>query len=675
MTFCRERIITVSKAYSWFHRNCGITTVTGVLGNTRYQYATDSSVFYINHTETPHYGGLMNGFRGVDVQFMTYDPCSPLLSVPSEVYKIDTAWSNCTAGISGLWDPPRVLLSASDPLAPDPTVTSQAEPTFISSAVPASIVTPNTPAATTSAGPSPKPPQVFSALSSSSDDPGSSSMSGNNRDSASKPQSGPSQDPSLLPEPRLSVDPGASVANNGGSGGSIQGDAELQGQYGSSSAVTRANLDPLVPVPSITTGSHTAIVLLSEDSSVNGATITADTAPITLDNSPTLIGSSYAIIGTSSLKLPIVPPNLPSSDGHPVEITSNGDVVVAGLTLSQGGSAITIAGTVVSLGADGLTVGISTTKSTSASILTLPLVGDQKVHIGANGDAVIAETTLLSGKPGIMDSGTLITLGFNGLIIGPSTYAVSAPSSDSTLPSIGGQQVQKAASGGVVIAGKTLLPGTPGMMISGISLSLDSAGLIVGSSIYALLMPTPAAIFTIGGETITAGTSSALLLAGQTISLGGPAVTMSGTIISIGSAGLLVGSKTYSIPAASHKTPPLITFGAQVYTVNSIGDFAAGSKSLVPGGAELTISGTPVSLAPSDEDIVVGGKTSSIDLGVLIMGGFGGGSATATSSALANSSIVAFTGQAPKRLDVQDRYTLFFSAVVVAGFGVLTFGL
>ena len=334
----------------------------------------------------------MNGPIGVDVQFMTYDPCSPLLSVPSEVYKIDTAWLNCTAGISGLWDPPRVLLSASDPLTPDPTMTSQAEPTFISSAVPASIVTPNTPTVTTSAGPSPKPPQAFSASSSISDDSGSSSKSGNNRDPASKPQSGPSQDPSLLPEPGLSVDPGASVANNGGSGGSIQGDAELQGQYGK-------------------TGSHTAIVLPSQDFSVNGATITADTAPITLDNSPTSIGSSYAIIGTSSLNLPIGPPNLPSSDGHPVEITPNGHVVVAGLTLSQGGSATIIAGTVVSLGVDGLTVGTSTfTESTSASILTLPLVGGQKVHVGANGDVVIAETTLLSGKPGVMVSGTPITL-------------------------------------------------------------------------------------------------------------------------------------------------------------------------------------------------------------------------------------------------------------------------
>ena len=112
-----------------------------------------------------------------------------------------------------------------------------------------------------------------------------------------------------------------------------------------------------------------------------------------------------------------------------------------------------------------------------------------------------------------------------------------------------------------------------------------------------------------------------------------------------------------------------------MYTANSIGDFVVGSQTVVLGGAELTISGTPVSLAPSDGDIVVGGKTSSIDLRDLIMSDFEGGSATITSSALANSSIVAFTGQAAKRLDVQDRYTFFFSAVVVLGFGFLVFEL
>lgn len=629
-------------------------------------------MFYTNHTETVTYTMRKdNPFIYVVVQSMTYDPCKPLLSVPSEVFKLDTAWLNCTAGISGLWDPPRVLQPASGPLTPDPTTTSQADPHLISSAVPASIVAPNTPTATTSAGPSPKPLQVFPASSSSSDDPGSSPEPGINRDPASKPQPGPSQNPSPPSDPRASVDPGASVANSEGSGGSIQEGVELHSQYGSSSGPTRANLDPPAPAPTITIGSHTAIVLPNEGVSVNGATMNAGVAPITLDNTPISVGSSYVMIGTSSLALPNVSPDLPS-------VAPNGHVVIAGTTLLQGGPGATIAGTAVSLGANGLIIGSSTfaiSSSVPALTPTLPLIGGQAVHVASNGDVVIAGTTITPGKAGALISGTPVSLGSNGLVVGSSTYAVPAPSSAPTLPSIGGQQVQQAANGGVVVAGTTLLPGTPGMMISGTSVTLDSAGLIVGSSTYALQTSTSAGVYTIGGETITAGPSSEVLLGGQTLSLGGAAATVSGTIISLDSVGLVVGHNTYSIPAASHEAAPLLTFGGRVYTANTLGDFVVGSQTLLPGGAGITISGTPVSLAPSDGDVVAAGETSSIGLGGLIMGGFGGKIATTTSSALANSSVVAFTGQAGRGSDVLDRYGFFLSAIVVLGFGTLAFGL
>lgn len=89
-----------------------------------------------------------------------------------------------------------------------------------------------------------------------------------------------------------------------------------------------------------------------------------------------------------------------------------------------------------------------------------------------------------------------------------------------------------------------------------------------------------------------------------------------------------------------------------MYTANPFGDFVVGSQTLIPGGAGITISGTPVSLAPSDEDIVVGEQTSSINLGGLIMGGFGDGSMTNSPSSLASSSVVAFTGQAVRGSDV-----------------------
>lgn len=713
-------------------RDCGMKTIVGLPSGTN--LITDPSAL---RAASDGYIGREPGF--ILLRTQTYDPCSPLLSVPTEVFSMEPAWSTCTSGISGWWDPPRVLQAASGPLTPDPTTTPEAETILKSPAAPASTMAPAMATATTSAGPPPKPSQLIPASKSkSSVNPGSSLEPGVNSDPASRPQPGSSQNPSPLPDPGASVGPGAGVSDNGGFHGPSQDGPVIQSHYGSSSSATRANLDPPAPALAITIGSHTAIILPDGGLSVNGATITAGAAPITLDNIPILVASTYAMIGTSILNLPIVSPNLPSLDGHQVEVAPNGDVVVAGTTLSQqrsaatiaatveslsanglvfgtstfavptsasnsilplvggqkahvapdgnvvisgitlspGGSAATIAGTVVSLGADGFIAGTSTFVVPSpATLSTLPLIGSQNIQVAPNGHVVIAGTTLSPGNPGVMVSGTPITLGSNRLIIGSSTYAVPAPSSDPTLSSIGGQQVQQAANGGLVVADTTLLPGTPSMMISGTSLSLGSAGLIVGSSTYGLPRPTPAAVYTISGETITAGPSSAFLLAGQTISLGGPAVAISGTIVSLGSAGLVVGSKTYSIPAASHEAPPLITFGGQVYTANSLGEFVVGSQTLIPGGVGITISGTPVSLAPSDGDIVVGGQTSSINLGGLIMGGFGDGSMTNSPSSLANISIVSFTGQAVRRSDVRDKYLFYLSAMVILGFDALIFRL
>lgn len=40
---------------------------------------------------------------------VTYNPCSPTLSVPPAIYTIDPAWSACGLGMKGLFDPPIFL--------------------------------------------------------------------------------------------------------------------------------------------------------------------------------------------------------------------------------------------------------------------------------------------------------------------------------------------------------------------------------------------------------------------------------------------------------------------------------------------------------------------------------------------------------------------------------------
>jgi hypothetical protein len=687
------------------YRECGIKTVKGLKGMVHWPNATDLSVFY----EDPQVLKTAGDASDLLVQSITYDPCKPLLSVPRAVYNLDPAWSTCTAGISGLWDPPRVLQPASGPLSPDPTTTPQAQTILTSSAAPASAVAHTTPTATTSAGPAPKPSQVIPASSSSRSNagPGSTAEPGANRDSAIIPKQDPSQDPGFISDSTTSTHSEPDIPKNGGLQSLSKKPTELQSQNG---GPPTANLDSPAPPSSPITGSHTALGLPSKGLSVNGAILTAGSAPVTLDNIPVSVATAYAGVGTSRPALANIPSDIPSFNSHQIEVASDGRVIAAGATLSQGGSGVTIsgteaslggsglvigtstfairsstpaiaptlpsiggqqvslgsngliigtstmavpapasvsalplvggqkvqvapdsnviiggttlshggsaatvAGTAVSLGADGFIIGTSTfVVPTPASASTLPLVGGQAVQVAPSGNVVVAGTAISPGKAGAIISGTPVSLGPNGLIIGHSTFTVAVSPVAPTLPLIGGQRIHPAADGGFVVASTTLQPGAPGTVVSGTSVSLGSQGLVIGSSTYAPPKQQSAAVYTIGGETLIAAPSSAVLVAGQTLSIGGPAVTISKTVTSLGSAGLVVGSKTYNIPTYFNEAPSLITFG-------------------------------------------IGG--------------------TAATSALANSSVVAFTAQAGRGSGVWNKHTFFLSAVVAAGFGVLAFGL
>ncbi len=89
----------------------------------------------------------------------------------------------------------------------------------------------------------------------------------------------------------------------------------------------------------------------------------------------------------------------------------------------------------------------------------------------------------------------------------------------------------------------------------------------------------------------------------------------------------------------------------------------------------MTISGTPVSLAPSDGDLVISGQTSWIGLGGLIINSLGGGSETASPSSLANGSVLALTGTAARSYGGLDRYSFLLSIMVAMGFGISALGL
>ena len=90
---------------------------------------------------------------------------------------------------------------------------------------------------------------------------------------------------------------------------------------------------------------------------------------------------------------------------------------------------------------------------------------------------------------------------------------------------------------------------------------------------------------------------------------------------------LAAGTSVAPGPGSSpkHTAPPVFTIGSEPVTAISEYQYVFQGQILTPGGV-IIASGTPVSLAPSATEIIVGSSTQA--LGGLIIGGFGDGSST-----------------------------------------------
>ena len=205
-----------------------------------------------------------------------------------------------------------------------------------------------------------------------------------------------------------------------------------------------------------------------------------------------------------------------------------------------------------------------------------------------------------------------------------------------------------------MIENQILTPGSPITLGSGatatevlLQTAASSAELIIGSSTSifaaaAIASPLP---LTIGSQVITANSDSQYVFESQTLTPGS-IITVSNTPISLAASAteVVVGSSTSTLLAATAATatPPPLTFGSQVFTANSDSQYLIGSQTLSP-GAMITVSDTPISLAASATEIVVGSSTQG--LGSYIMSGFGASPSASTPG------VLPFTGAADRVRD------------------------
>ena len=395
---------------------------------------------------------------------------------------------------------------------------------------------------------------------------------------------------------------------------------------------------------------------------VDGQQIVRGANPIMASGIPvTLRSNGDLILGTSTLPgfIPTAsaaPGKVITIAGRIFTILSNG-VAVAGQTLSTG-QGTTVSGTPVSLGLDGLVIAGSTIKLPVTPTAPVITTAGQTFRLLSNGVAVDGQT--LSIGQGITVSGTPMSLGMDGLVIASSMINLPAVSTAQLLTAAG-QTITIGANGGVIIAGTTLVPIAPAVYIAGKRISLGPNGLIVGISTISLPTVTPAAVVSAAGQAGILGSDGYFTIAGTALSPEAPAITVAGTLISLGSNGLIIGTSTLPLPPismvtiAGHAYPVSKVSNGFVIGSSTLHN---GQPAITISGTPVVLEGSGLVIGTSTVPYQDIAPSSALEIGNFILSGINGGFAAPSMTGVGGSnqtlnnatgntgSVVAFQGDA-----------------------------
>ncbi|KAL8916802.1 MAG: hypothetical protein Q9208_008341, partial [Pyrenodesmia sp. 3 TL-2023] len=380
----------------------------------------------------------------------------------------------------------------------------------------------------------------------------------------------------------------------------------VAGNAASGESAASVNVQETTPP---TLDSNAASIIAGSPSPTDGPGLTIQSRPgqsaaDNNQNQPLLIGSfslfpgssGISISGTSySLPLPgtavIIngtPSPLPVSQGN-VEADTK-PVVVAGETLTPGSPATVISGTTYALPAG------------AASILVNGSPSPLPPSLGPTSDEPSMASTGAVKKP-LTIAGQSVTPGDPAVIISGTTYSVPPAAtnvfingSPSPLPPSLDPTSDEPSMGSkgavkepVTIAGQLVTPGAPAVIISGTTYSVPPAAtnVVVNGS----PSPLPPSL---------GPTSDAVTIAGQLVTPGNPAVIISGTTYSIPPAATNIFINNSPSPLS---TPPPVPANPALVIA---------SQTLFP-GQKITLSGEIISLpATGTGKIVVGDRTESL---------------------------------------------------------------
>ena len=179
----------------------------------------------------------------------------------------------------------------------------------------------------------------------------------------------------------------------------------------------------------------------------------------------------------------------------------------------------------------------------------------------------------------------------------------SDDSSDDQASDVEGTQTSAADDSPIVVAGSTILLAPTASAIG----ADGGSDIQPGQAVTANRVP----VITIGSQEITVNSASQVVVESQTLAAGSSAIVVSGSTYSLApsASAIIINGHTSSLAGlvAPTDAAPAITIDGEPVTINSASHLVIGSQTLTPGSAEIEVSGTTYSLAPSASAIVING--------------------------------------------------------------------
>ena len=380
-----------------------------------------------------------------------------------------------------------------------------------------------------------------------------------------------------------------------------------------------------------------------------------------LPNNVIVDGTSHAVVSQQAAPAQaqeVPTANVPFVNAPPqigdqtVQKQANGNVVVGGTTIAEGQSASVDGHTVVNspdnVIVDGASHAVVSQQAAQAQAQEVPTanvpyvnappqIGDQTVQKQANGNVVVGGTTIAEGQSASVDGHTVVNSP-NNVIVDGASYALAPSPAPARAPSPAPflqNQVVQVSSGGLQVAGQTLVPGTE-LSLQGHQVNYVGPGkVIVDGTTNSLAPISTSNPLVIGSQTLNRASNGGLVLAGQTLAPGAQA-TVSGAVYSLaGDSSVIANGQTYAlpptenaylvqaVPTAKPVTPPtpvtlsnglVITPQAQPSSCDKCAAVynLPNGASISAGGTVAVVSGTTYSLLPTGGLLVNGKSTLAV---------------------------------------------------------------